>query len=251
MTLCILTIIKNEQGYLEEWIKYHLKLGIDHIFIFEDINSTSHKNITDKYEKVTLNSVEKLNVEIHNQHKYLISGLLYIKEHYNYNWCFVIDIDEYITPENEIHDTMELFVNYDAVMLQWQNYGANGLIYKPNYKETGILETYTKEGEISCNDDYTISTKVVYKLKTFTKKSYFNNHRPTSRTKWCKTNFSKNGIVFDKMYLRHYITKSFEEYLWKLYNRGMFSKNHRNLDDFFSINPDMDREKILKLFDIK
>jgi len=117
MTLCILTIIKNEQGYLEEWIKYHLKLGIDHIFIFEDINSTSHKNITDKYEKVTLNSVEKLNVEIHNQHKYLISGLLYIKEHYNYNWCFVIDIDEYITPENEIHDTMELFVNYDAVML--------------------------------------------------------------------------------------------------------------------------------------
>jgi len=53
------------------------------------------------------------------------------------------------------------------------------------------------------------------------------------------------------MYLRHYITKSFEEYLWKLYNRGMFSKNHRNLDDFFSINPDMDREKILKLFDIK
>ena len=35
--------------YLDEWIRYHLDLGIDHIFIFEDIDSDSHKDITDKY----------------------------------------------------------------------------------------------------------------------------------------------------------------------------------------------------------
>ena len=37
-TSCILTVIKNEHEYLDEWIRYHLNLGIDHIFIFEDIN---------------------------------------------------------------------------------------------------------------------------------------------------------------------------------------------------------------------
>ena len=47
--ICILTIIKDEQEYLEEWIKYHLNLGINHIFILEDSNSTSHRYITDKY----------------------------------------------------------------------------------------------------------------------------------------------------------------------------------------------------------
>ena len=51
MTSCIFTVIKNEQEYLDEWIKYHLDLGVDHIFIFEDIDSESHKDITAKYDQ--------------------------------------------------------------------------------------------------------------------------------------------------------------------------------------------------------
>lgn len=57
-TLCIFTVIKNEHEYLDEWIKYHLELGIDHIFIFEDIDSDTHKEITDKYgDRVSLNNI--------------------------------------------------------------------------------------------------------------------------------------------------------------------------------------------------
>ena len=58
---CILTVIKNEQEYLDEWIKYHLDLGISHIFIFEDMDSESHREITDKYDdKVSLNNIETI-----------------------------------------------------------------------------------------------------------------------------------------------------------------------------------------------
>ena len=58
MTSCIFTVIKNEQEYLDEWIKYHLDLGIDHIFIFEDMDSSSHKDIVEKYkDRVSLNSI--------------------------------------------------------------------------------------------------------------------------------------------------------------------------------------------------
>ena len=61
MKSCILTVIKNEHQYLDEWIKYHLDLGINHIFIFEDINSDSHKDICDKYgDSVSLNGIENL-----------------------------------------------------------------------------------------------------------------------------------------------------------------------------------------------
>ena len=43
MSSCIFTVIKNEHEYLDEWIKYHLDLGIDHIFIFEiNINIMFH-----------------------------------------------------------------------------------------------------------------------------------------------------------------------------------------------------------------
>ena len=59
MKTCIITIIKNEHEYLKEWIDYHLALDIDHLFIFEDTDSDSHKAITDNYpqDKVTLSSI--------------------------------------------------------------------------------------------------------------------------------------------------------------------------------------------------
>jgi hypothetical protein len=41
------------------------------------------------------------------------------------------------------------------------------------------------------------------------------------------------------MYIRHYITKSFDEYLWKLNTRGMFYKHHRDINEFFVYNPEM------------
>ena len=60
ITSCIFTIIKDEREYIEEFIRYHLNLGIDHIFIFEDIGSVSHKDIVDKIstDRVTLNSID-------------------------------------------------------------------------------------------------------------------------------------------------------------------------------------------------
>jgi hypothetical protein len=48
----IITLVKDEQEYLEEWINYHLQLGFDKIEIYEDFGSTSHFGITQKYEKV-------------------------------------------------------------------------------------------------------------------------------------------------------------------------------------------------------
>ena len=53
------------------------------------------------------------------------------------------------------------------------------------------------------------------------------------------------------MYIRHYITKSWEEYVIKLKVRGMFYTNHRSYDDFFEINTDMlnKKEELLKIAD--
>jgi hypothetical protein len=45
MKCCILTIIKNEHEYLDEWIRYHLDLGIDHIFIYVYISLLEIDNI--------------------------------------------------------------------------------------------------------------------------------------------------------------------------------------------------------------
>ena len=272
MKICILTVIKNEQEYLDEWIKYHLDLGIDHIFIFEDTDSDSHKEITNKYgNSVSLDSIlsvlsdeDKKKTEELKQTKknnpqftYLKNGLLYIKELFcDYDWCFVIDNDEYITLENKadsIKDTISMYKDYDAVILQWKCYGANGMIEKPDYKKNGLINTYTKEikGYVPTKS-LASYTKTCYNLKTYKKEFFWYTHQPTNKCNFCRTNFQRDRFkpTYDKIYIRHYITKSWEEYVWKRKVRGFLYGEIRDFDFFFKVNPDMNylkSELILKL----
>lgn len=257
-----MTIIKDEQEYLEEFIDYHIKMGIDHIFVFEDLNSKSHKGISDKYPNVTLMSVldvynedrKKDIVIMRNstiwvlQKKYIVQCLTYIKDNYDYDWCFVLDCDEYITLEDKgqtIVNIFEQFKDYEAVVIQWENYGANNIIFKPDYKDKGIVDTYTKVGGFQENDRPISLTKCAYNMHLYNYERHKNLHIDDLNIKWCKPDFSTDleRKVYNKIYLRHYITKSWEEYVWKLYVRGMFYVNHRKYDHFFEINKDMEPRK--------
>lgn len=272
MTSCVLTVIKDEHIYLDEFIQYYLSIGIDHIIIGEDTDSITHKDIIDKYNNVTLYNVldffsdEKMKnksifLKTHGvspQESYLYNGLIYIKYHYDFDWCFVIDIDEFVTFDNKyknINEVLSLYKDYDSVILQWQNFGANGLIYRPDYNQKGIIETYTKCCNFTRKDEYLWfrNVKSVHHLNNYTKNSYNSGHVPNLKTNWCRTNFSKDikNLIYDTMYIRHYITKSWEEYVIKLNVRGMFNRQHRNYEDFFDLNPDMkdNKKELLKIAD--
>ena len=266
MKCCILTVIKNEQEYLDEWIKYHLDLGIDHIFIFEDIDSTSHIEICKKYgDRVSLNSVLimlndtdkkkvydlKATKKSNPQYIYIQKGFTYIQKNYTdkYNWCFVIDNDEFITLENNkdsLKDIVSLYKNYDAFIMQWKCYGANGYINKPDYSIKGIVDTYTKEitGYIPTATPQSLS-KTCYNLKTYKENYFLYTHQPSKECNFCRTNFerNRNKPVYDKIYIRHYITKSWEEYVWKKQKRGFLFGKIRNYDFFFEANQDMKDKK--------
>jgi hypothetical protein len=260
-TSCVLTVIKNEHQYLDEWVKYHLNIGIDHIFIFEDIDSDSHKDITEKYgDKVSLYNIltilnEDLRKEAFNlkktkmrnpQELYFKVGLMTLKLTYpnQYDWCFVIDNDEFITFENEndnIKSILSQFQTYDAFLMQWKCYGANGYVEKPDYSDKGIIDTYTEvmRGYMSTKSHNL--TKTCYNLNTY-KESYFGNvHQPNDECNFCRTDFTSDrySIVYNKIYLRHYITKSWEEYVWKVKDRGFIYGTQRKIDNFFEINADM------------
>ena len=267
-TSCILTVIKNEHEYLDEWIKYHIDLGIDHIFIFEDIDSDSHKEICDKYgNKVSLDSVLVVLDEINRnkaielkrtrkwnaQHIYFRSGLKYIEIHYKglYDWCFVIDNDEFITLQNKdinLKNVLSLYEDYDAFVMQWKCYGANGLVNKPNYGKKGVIDTYISEAKGEVPDTRDSFIKTCHNLNTYRDEFFHNQHHPSDKSRWCNTNFIKDRYnhSYDNIYIRHYITKSWEEYVWKRKTRGYVWGGARNFDFFFAINPDMlDKKKEL------
>ena len=52
MKTALVCIAKNEDHYIDEWIEYYLKLGIDHIFIYQ--NDWRYKKTTKYIDKLTL-----------------------------------------------------------------------------------------------------------------------------------------------------------------------------------------------------
>lgn len=272
-TSCILTVIKNEHEYLDEWIKYHLDLGVNHLFIYEDIDSDSHKEITDKYgDKVSLDVISNVlstqeNLEAANlkkrggynpQHMYFKGALQHLKETYPdvYDWCFIIDIDEFITLEKEgtkLTDILSLYEDYDAFVMQWKCYGANGLVNKPDYSVKGVVDTFTKEAEGKVPDMPCSFVKTCHNLRTYRREFFYNQHYPTNVGDWCNTEFKRKDNyhpVYTNIYIRHYITKSWEEYVWKRRVRGFPWGGQRTFEFFFILNPDMNDKKEELLMEI-
>jgi hypothetical protein len=269
MKICIHTVIKDElDEYLTSWLNHHTKM-VDHIFIYEDIDSHSHKHITDKYPNVTLWSVfdiyekesDKQRLITNrqkggiNQRFYIRDGVLKIQALNQYDWCFAIDIDEYITleePYKAISDVLSDFQDKDGIVIQWMNFGASGRIYKPNYGDRDYREFYTERGEQTENDKtFAKTSKVCWNLRKINSWNLCGLHCGAGN--WVMTNGKKERrtVTYEKMYLKHYITRSWEEYLWKIYKRGNHCfDRHRKIQDFFQINPDM-KDKYNELIKIK
>ena len=255
MNICIFTVIKDEQDYLNDFLAYHTEKGMD-IFVFEDVFSSSHSEITCKYSNVFLHSVQELYSEdeipqliedrknkVPPQTDYINRGLKYIKSLNKYDWCWLIDVDEYITSTEPIPDILERFNDRDAVLVYWKNFGCSGHVYRPKYDKP-INEIYTQQCGYEKHSDGKF-----YKITKFCVN--LNRWKPTMKycihnasVNWIKADgtFKRTEIVFEPLYLRHYITKSVEEYIHKLYVRGMFHPNHRSMQSLWEMCPEMEQE---------
>ena len=238
----IATVVKNETEYIEDFIKYHLNIGIDEIFIYEDYGSVSHKEITDKYKNVYLSSIldifpEEQREEIIQMRKdktppqtlYINQMLKYLHPTHNEGWwVFLTDIDEYITATEPISDILERFNDRDAVLVYWKNYGCSGHLYKPLYDKP-IYDIFTEPCGYELYSDfkmYKITKFCVNLNKWSVDKKFWIHNAPVN---WIKADgtYKRTEIVFEPLYLRHYILKSVEEYAWKVWVRQTFHPGHR------------------------
>jgi len=237
----ICAIIKDEQRFLKEWIDYHLNLGFNHIYLYEDYNSTSHIEITAPYEKVSLFPIEITSIPQQQTSKKQIDlynwFLKKSKSESIADWILYIDIDEFLVFEDgyNIQRLCEEFEPYTGVYLCWRMYNANGHIKRP---KGGVMESYTQESK---NDERADYGNLNWQIKSFVnvKKAYgmylhevFGGVNVEHGIKWPYR-------IFKKAWINHYFTKSWEDYVERMCKRGNMSKDFRTYDHFFENNKDM------------
>ena len=242
----VFTCVKNESDYIEEWVEHYLSIGFDKI-ILADNNEIGD----DSLYQVLKGYISNNKVEIFDcRGKEAIQVAIYSDfcEIGDYQWCAYFDCDEFL--EIGVYPNIKDFLlkqQSDCILVNWLMFGSNGKIYK----EGTVQERFTQP----------VSPVLYVKENNFFKSivrggthlfdnNWFNgSHLPTMKNNRAilseggylpHTSFSHscNPPKYKKLYLKHYYTKSFNEWLVKA-NRGWPDGTKQlNFDNFFCFNGD-------------
>lgn len=250
----ICAIVKNEQRFIREWAEHYLNIGFNKLYVFEDYGSETHTpQLQDLIDagKVELNPLDETHFVPHYEKGTTVQSQLYrqflnkCKEEGLADWCGFFDVDEFMVFEEgwNLEKLEKDFAACGGVLLAWKIFGANGHLERPN---EGVVESYTTSMPLGFKLDGGSS---VWNVKSLVNVAKCDGIRVVIHVfKDCLcTDHSQlepdSTLVFDKAWLNHYYSKSWEDYLDRIFNRGNMQNNFRSLDQFFKVNPELQNKK--------
>ena len=223
----VMTCAKNEEDYIVEWIEHYLGLGFDKLFIVDN-NDVGNDGLINKVQGyVDRGVVQVFDCRGH----YSVQVGIYVDfcRESNFKWCAFYDCDEFLDigayPDIKSYLAQPCFEGIDVILLNWLVFGPNGeMKQKPGnvqdrfkcpqspllyFKENSFVKSLVrgnKEKFLDCwfngshlpyTDDARLSYTVGgYYMPETVGHAYFHPRY-------------KNG------YIKHYYTKSFEEWTKK------------------------------------
>lgn len=159
VSLCL--IFKNEALFLKEWLDYHLTIGVDHFYLYNNNSDDNFREVLAPY--VADGSVTLIEwPEQNSQFKcYKHCYDTYRNEN---NWISFLDADEFICPKykNNINEWLKDFDKYHAVNIHWLMFCTGGVLehdYSRNVIEqyTASWEDFWKHGKCLINTRFDIA----------------------------------------------------------------------------------------------
>jgi hypothetical protein len=215
----VMAIAKNEDLYLSEWIAFHLAVGAQHIFLYDNESTIPISQSMKKYVDAGWLTV----IDYPGKGLQMPSYTHFINEYGHLTkWAAVVDCDEMLFPKqhDDISSVLEKFDNnsYGGLCINWKIFGSNNHIQKP---EGLTIEAFTMGStkEQAANKHIKTILQPARTLKAWRdphsfvyKPPYFavNEHH-----QYVNGPFNKD-ISWDLLQINHYVVRSFDEYQVKL-----------------------------------
>lgn len=241
--VAICAIFKNEATYLKEWLEYHLIVGVEHFYLYNNFSNDNYLEVLEPYIKKGIVDLYEWPIP-QGQCKAYYDCL--DKKRDESEWIGFIDLDEFVVPNrhNNIYDFLKTFQKkYPVVIVYWKLFGTSGKIDRNRSSLvtedfTIAWKKYTNIGKFffntmfEYNQNYNKNDVIVHSMWGSNKGV---NLPPVDCFKKLLVSpyFSKGKEEFP-IQINHYFTKSFKEYIEKS-SRGdaVFEQNPRNLDYFY------------------
>lgn len=253
MKLGICCIAKNENLYINDWAEYHINLGFTDIYIYDnndnDTNllSVFNKKIQDKIHIIPSYNLPQYQLKAYND--------FFQKYANKFDWVAVIDCDEFITFENNmsLEKYLEKMKSNDIIKLTWKTFGDDGKIKDDT--SIPVYKRFFKEFKGTIYKGCGIMIKCLMNCQRNQKYVWHSCHTPDSDNfKMCLSNGEQTNIVthnekfIGNVYIRHYMTKSLDEFINQKFNRSNARfRINTGLGYYFKINKrTQEKENYLK-----
>ena len=211
MKVAIVAICKMENLYLRDWVNHNKAIGIDDIYLIDnnDVeipNVPEWVNIIDARGEVCREGCKNIQAYYYNK--------VFQDIRYNYDWIGFIDIDEYVVVD-DIKKFLEPFVNFTGVCLNWINYTTYSTHYhKDNKYYPTAVNTTCKTFINTKNCVSTFKINSVHNPK--------DEHAVYANADGEIATINNTRLLNTSLtaYIKHFITRSLEEYISIKMRRG-------------------------------
>lgn len=235
MKTALVAIGRRENQYAREWVEHYLNIGFNHIFICDN-----NRYLEDRFEDVIGDYVSKGVVTILDYRK----GAGCQKQAYNevyqqygddYDWLAFFDFDEFLSfgKGYTLNKMLKKCSKCECVMVNWECYGDNGLVHNDTRP---VQERFAKplpECTRVQNPDHDENEYCKCIVRGGLGGIWFNStvHFPDTRLKCCRpdgTPCEQRALLapdFRVARLKHYITKTIEEWMVRKWFVGTGNKS--------------------------
>lgn len=247
--VCLCTIGKKENLYAYEFVEHYKKLGYDKIFIYDnnDIGDEKFEDVLNK--QISNNFVEILNYRGYRGKRQSPQSEAFIdcyeKNKNNYNWLSFFDFDEFLELKRnkniKEYLSNKIFKKCANIKINWLMFTDNDLLY---YENITLQKRFTTP-RFHDNLNLIIKSTVRGKLKFNYWRSMNNPHSSSNYLTACDSNgnitdptkFYSSSFNHEFSYLKHYSTKTIEEYCNKI-KRGrsdlLVKLDNKTLEYYFN-----------------
>lgn len=220
---------RHENQYIREYVEYYKKLGITNICLYDN-NYDGEEHFEDVIGDY-IDSGFVILKDYRNQSKCQIRAYEECYKEYSrkYNWICFFDCDEFLTFKDEIsidgYLSSEKFKKYNAIKINWMIYGDNNMLRNDGRPVTERLTEpiMPLEKKVTYNFPENNHIKTIVRGGLVSVK-FMNQPHSTNVAKQCNASGIQaeravspfNTFDYEQAWLRHYSTKTAEEYADKM-----------------------------------
>ena len=236
--LAVCAIAKDEGPYLKEWLDWHIGMGVEKFYIYDNGSTDSTRDVLQPY----IDSGTVAYTYYPGRKKQIAAYDDCIDRHrFDTRWLAFIDIDEFFVPVRDpsLMEFLARFEDFPAVEVNWLVYGSNGLVEKD---PRPVMERFTRHSRgdhiLNRHVKSIVNPRRVFNMIGCHEAARIDGKGADSHGNPIDRSFRVRTPQHDVIRVNHYAIKSREEFRDKQ-ARGRASGRQRPVSEDYFINYDL------------